>query len=165
MDQRTNDFRLAGSNGRSIPTANTNRRARPSESDLAFANEALRNVERLVEDAATMTGRMEALEPRFKVAAMQKARIVVGAYSVVALILLISLAWSGSGIILSRCALVLLLVGLHFAPVHFFVGGELRADARLMRKLDNERLARAREAAKLGQDTSQELRARLGMEK
>ena len=147
------------------PSTSNGRRKRLDEADVAFATDALKNVERLIEEAVAVSDRMEALEPRFKAAALQKARTVVVAYAVVAFILLFSLAWNGSNVIFVQIAAVGFLIGMHFVPVHFFVDGNLRSDARLMRKLDNERLARAKEAAKLGQATSQELKDRLGMEK
>lgn len=105
-----------------------------------------------------MSERMDELEPRFKRACMQKAWIVVMSYPVGLLLLLLSILWSGSGAMLARITLVAILVGLYFAPVHWFTRGQLRADARLIRQLDRKGLANANEAARIGESVNRNFR-------
>lgn len=145
------------------PTVELSQKPKPEE--LAFAEQALREINRLIDESTEMTRQMDALEPRFREAAMQKAWIVLMSFIIGPLVLMISVAWSGLAIILVRVAIVCALVAVYFAPVHYFVRGELRADARLMRRLDRKSLDRAKKAAKLGQSMSKRMREKVGRRK
>ncbi len=133
-----------------------------SEKELAFAKSGLEEMNRLVEKAMRMDERLEELEPRFKGAAMQKAWVVIAVYFVGSLGLLFSIFWSGLTVILIRVGIVGFLTGLYMAPVHYFVRGDLRADARLARDLDKTSMAHARKAARIGQTMNKRLRKTLG---
>ena len=141
------------------------RKSRPdklTDKDLEFVTEGLQTMNRLIEEATQIEERMEELRPRFKVAAIQKAWFVLAAYLLGTIVLLLSIAWSGLLVIQIRIGIVGFLVGLHFVPVHFFVRGDLRSEARLVRELDKQSLARAKKAAEIGQATNKELRRKLG---
>lgn len=120
---------------------------------------------RLVEEAMQMDNRLDQLQPRFKVAAMQKAWYVLALYVIGTFGLLISIVWSGTTVILLRIGITGVLVGLYFVPVHYFALGHLRADAMLVRDLDKRSLANARKAAKLGQIMNKRLRKKLGVKR
>ncbi|MFV1980502.1 MAG: hypothetical protein ACC655_05050 [Rhodothermia bacterium] len=112
----------------------------------------------LVEEAMRMDQRLDELEPRVKVAAMQKAWFVLAVYVIGTLGLLFSFFWSGWTVVFVRIGIAGFLVGLYFIPVHHFLSGSRREDARLFRELDRKSLAYARKAAKIGQATTRALR-------
>lgn len=145
------------------PTGRRGRKLQPEE--LAFAEEGLREINRLVDECEKMTKQMDELEPRFKEAAMQKAWIVLMSFIFGSLILMFSFAWSGLVAWVVRAAIVCLLIAIYCAPVHYFVGGELRADARLVRRLDRESLSKAKRAARVGQSMNKRMRKRLGIDR
>jgi len=131
------------------------------EKELAFAKAGLEEMNRLVERAMRLDERSEELKPRFKGAAMQKAWFVIASYLVGSLGLVFSIFWSGLTVILIRVGIVGFLIGLYVAPVHYFVRGDLKADARLVRDLDKISMAHARKAARIGQTMNKRLRKTL----
>jgi len=161
-------YRLNGHSHRSRSPLRSRRRRdrgrqpRLTDAEIEFAKAGLEEMNRLVEEAMQMDERQDELQPRFKVAAMQKAWFVVALYVIGTLGLLVSIFWSGATAILIRVGIAAFLLSLYFAPVHYFVRGHLRANAKLVHDLDKKSLAHAKKAAKLGQILNKRLRRKLG---